>query len=152
MDTLNLVDDQFCFACGKNNPTGLGLVFEYPEPGRCRAEFVPSAKFQGWRGVLHGGIISTLLDEALAHALGGSDRGGGGSGAVTAELVVRFKKPVPIGAKVVLTGRVVSTKGRVAEAESEITDGQGTVLASAAGKLVRPRNNCHPEGSPRLAG
>ncbi len=136
---LTLVDDHFCFACGKNNPDGLGLKFEYPEPGRCRAEFVPAEKFQGWKGVLHGGIISTLLDEALAHALGSSESGAGGSGAVTAELLVRFKKPVPIGQKAVLTGRVSSVKGRVAEAESELADESGTVLASATGKLVKPK-------------
>lgn len=136
---LKLVDDHFCFACGKNNPDGLALKFEYPEPGRCRAGFVPVAKFQGWKGVLHGGIVSTLLDEALAHALGSSQSGVGGSGAVTAELNVRFRKPVPIGSPVVLTGRVLRVKGRVAEAESEITDGQGTVLASATGKLVKPK-------------
>lgn len=138
-DSLNLVDDHFCFACGENNPDGLRLNFEYPEPGRCRAEFIPTAKFQGWKDVLHGGIVSTLLDEALAHALGGAERGGGGSGAVTAELSVRFKRPVPIGHRVVLTGRVIEVKGRVAEAESEITDEQGTVLASASGKLVKPK-------------
>ncbi len=136
---MNLVDDHHCFACGADNPDGLGLKFEYPEPGRCRAEFLPSAKFQGWKGVLHGGIVSTLLDEALAHALGGQERGGGGSGAVTAELTVRFKKPVPIGEKIILMGRVVSERGRVIEAESEISDGQGSVLAQAAGKLVRPK-------------
>ncbi len=136
---LNLVDDHFCFACGQDNPDGLRLRFEYPEPGKCRAEFVPSQRLQGWKGVLHGGIVSTLLDEALAHALGGSERGGGGSGAVTAELTVRFKKPVPIGSRVTLTGRVLSVKGRMAEAESEITDEQGNILASALGKLVRPK-------------
>lgn len=134
---LNLVDDHFCFACGKNNPDGLKLQFEYPEPGRCRAEFTPTAKFQGWRGVLHGGIVSTLLDEAMAHALGGAERGGG-SGAVTAKLTVRFKRPVTIGAKVLLTGRVLNIRGRMAEAESEIADEQGAILASASGKLVRP--------------
>lgn len=135
---MKLNDDHFCFACGKNNPDGLQLKFEYPEPGVCRAEFVPPAKFQGWQGILHGGIVSTLLDEALAHAVGGAERGGGGSGAVTAELSVRFKKPVKIGETVILAGRVLSDKGRMVEAESEITDRQGNILASAAGKLVRP--------------
>ncbi len=136
---LELVDDHFCFACGAKNPDGLRLRFEYPEAGCCRAEFTPQARFQGWQGVLHGGIVSTLLDEALAHALGGPERGGGGSGAVTAELTVRFKRPVLIGRKLILIGRVISIKGRVAEAESEITDEQGNILATASGKLVKPK-------------
>ncbi|MBU1355899.1 MAG: PaaI family thioesterase [Candidatus Edwardsbacteria bacterium] len=135
---MKLNDDHFCFACGKKNPDGLQIKFTYPEAGQCRAEFVPPVKFQGWQGILHGGIVSTLLDEALAHAVGGAERGGGGSGAVTAELSVRFKKPVKIGEPVILAGRVVSDKGRMVEAESEITDQQGNILASATGKLVRP--------------
>lgn len=136
---LNLNDDHFCFVCGRNNPDGLQLKFQYPSPGTCRAEFTPPQKYQGWQGILHGGIVSTLLDEALAHAAGGPERGGGGSGAVTAELIVRFKRPVPIGQAVTLEGRVISDKGRVMECESSLTDKSGTVLASATGKLVRPK-------------
>jgi acyl-coenzyme A thioesterase PaaI-like protein len=151
MADLTLVDDQNCFACGKNNPDGLGLNFEYPEPGRSRTEFTAARKFQGWQGVLHGGIVSTMLDEAMAHALGGptsaeglrpaggSELGGGGSGAVTAELVVRFKKPVPVGARIVVEGSVVGSKGRVVEASAEVRDSEGIVLASATGKLVKPK-------------
>ena len=136
---ISLNDDHFCFVCGRNNPDGLQLTFEYPGPGRCRAEFVPLRKFQGWQGILHGGIISTLLDEAMAHALGGAERGGGGSGAVTAEMTVRFRKPVKIGEVAILAGRVQSDKGRIVECSSEILSQDGTVLASATGKLVRPR-------------
>ena len=134
----NLVDDHFCFACGGKNPDGLQLKFTYPLPGTCRAEFVPEQKYQGWKGILHGGIISTLLDEALAHAVGGAEGGGGASGAVTAELTVRFKKPVRIGSKIVLSGKVEKDNGKIVEASSEITDETGLVLASARGKLVRP--------------
>ena len=135
---MKLNDDHFCFVCGKDNPDGLQIKFEYPQPGACRAEFVPQKKYQGWQGILHGGMVSTLLDEALAHAAGGSEGGGGASGAVTAELTVRFKKPVKIGETVILAGRVVSDKGRMVEAESDISDRQGNILASASGKLVRP--------------
>lgn len=135
---MNLNDDHFCFACGDKNPEGLQLKFTYPQPGTCRAEFVPEHKYQGWKGILHGGIISTLLDEALAHAVGGAEGGGGASEAVTAELTVRFKKPVRIGSRIILTGRVEKDNGKMVEASSEITDETGMVLAGAKGKLVRP--------------
>lgn len=131
-----LDDDHFCFACGERNPDGLRLAFEYPEPGRCRAVFTPERRFQGWAGILHGGIISTLLDEALAHAYGGPDRGAG-EAAVTGELCVRFKKPVPIGVPAVLEGRVISVNGRLVEGESRILDPAGTELAAATGKLFK---------------
>jgi uncharacterized protein (TIGR00369 family) len=133
----NVVDDHFCFACGSGNPDGLRLVFEYPEPGRCFAEFVPARRFQGWQDILHGGIIATLLDEGFAHAFGGPDRGrGAGTGAVTAEMTVRFKKPARIGRKLILEGRVVSRDRRVVRCESVLRDESGTEIAAAAGKLV----------------
>ena len=75
MSEVELKDDHLCFACGERNPDGLRLRIEYPSPGRCRIEFVPPKKFQGWQGILHGGIIATILDEAFAHALGGAARG-----------------------------------------------------------------------------
>jgi len=132
---MNVVDDHFCFACGGANPDGLRLRFEYPEPGRCRAEFVPARKFQGWKDILHGGIIATLLDESFAHALGGPDRGSGTS-AVTAEMTVRFKKPAAIGRKLILEGWVVGRDRRVVLCESVLKDEAGTEIASAKGKLV----------------
>ncbi len=139
-DTV-LDDDHFCFACGARNPDGLRIQFEYPAEGRCRAVFTSPRKFQGWHGILHGGIISTLLDEAFAHAAGGADRGIGGFGAVTAEMSVRFKKPVKIGEPVFLEGRVRAVKGRVIECASTLRDADGQELASAAGKLILLKKN-----------
>jgi uncharacterized protein (TIGR00369 family) len=138
MPDLPLTDDQLCFVCGELNPDGLRLRFEYPEPGRCRAEFVPAPKFQGWRGILHGGIIAALLDEAFAHARGGPGRGAG-EAAVTAEMTVKFKMPVRTGGRVVLEGRVVGEHGRVVDCESVLADESGAVLASGTGKLVKLR-------------
>ncbi len=132
---MDIVDDHFCFACGGANPDGLRLCFEYPEPGRCRAEFIPPRKFQGWKDILHGGIIATLLDEGFAHALGGPDRGSGTS-AVTAEITVRFKRPAAIGRKLILEGRVVGRDRRVVLCASVLKDEAGTEIASAKGKLV----------------
>ena len=132
---INVFDDHFCFACGPQNPDGLRLRFEYPEPGRCRAEIVPDRKFQGWQGILHGGIVSTLLDEGFAHALGGPDRGSG-TGAVTAEMTVRFKRPAAIGRRLVLEGWVVSRDRRIVHCESVLRDESGAEIAAATGKLV----------------
>ena len=136
MAQSELKDDHFCFACGNRNPDGLRLQIEYPEPGRCRIEFIPPRKFQGWQDILHGGIIATLLDEAFAHAFGGANRGAG-EAAVTAEMTVRFKKPARIGRKVIVEGLVVEEKGRVIECESVMRDEAGQDLASASGKLIK---------------
>jgi uncharacterized protein (TIGR00369 family) len=139
-DTV-LNDDHFCFACGSRNPDGLRIRFEYPEPGLCRAVFTPPKKYQGWHGILHGGIISTLLDEAFAHAAGGAERSVDGGVAVTAELSVRFKKPARIGEPAFLEGRVLSVKGRVIECESVLRDAGGQELASASGKLIKMKKD-----------
>jgi len=137
MSEQKLIDDHFCFVCGSNNPDGLRIRFEYPEKGRCRTVFTPPRKFQGWHGILHGGIIATLLDEAFAHAAGGAERNVAGGGAVTAEMTVHFKKPVKIGEPAFLEGRVVEDKGRVIECQSLIRDADGQELASATGKLIK---------------
>lgn len=131
-----IVDDRFCFACGERNPDGMRLKIAYPEPGRSRIEFVPERKFQGWRGVLHGGIIATVLDEAFAHALGGPELGGG-EVAVTAEMTVRFKKPARIGRRLVVEGRVVENKGRIIDCEAVLKDESGLELAAATGRLIK---------------
>jgi uncharacterized protein (TIGR00369 family) len=138
MAEIDLTDDQFCFVCGRNNPDGLRLNFEYPEPGRCRAVYIPECRFQGWKDILHGGIVSTLLDEAIMHAWGWRERGAGGT-AVTAEITVRFKKPVRIGKPVILEGWILSDAGRMIRGESTLKDETGQVLASAAGKLIKPK-------------
>ena len=132
---MNIVDDHFCFACGHANPDGLRLKFEYPEPGRCRAEFVPARKFQGWRDILHGGIIATLLDEGFAHALGGADRGTGTS-AVTAEMTVRYKKPAAIGGKLILEGWIVDRSRKVVHCASVLRDESGAEIAAGKGKMI----------------
>lgn len=136
MADLPLIDDHLCFVCGELNADGLRVKFEYPEPGRCRAEFVAAPRFQGWRGIVHGGIIAALLDEAFAHARGGAGRGSG-EAAVTAEMTIKYHRPVPTGGRVVLEGRVVAERGRVVECESRLVDASGTTLASAEGKLVK---------------
>ena len=136
MTDLDLVDDHRCFACGDRNPDGLRITFEYPEPGRCRAVLNLDRRFQGWRGILHGGIISTILDEGFAHACGGSIREGADA-AVTAEMTVRFRKPVKIGQTIVLEGRVTGANGRLITCTSTLSDEAGAVLAEATGKLIR---------------
>ncbi len=90
-----------CFACSPDNPIGLKLVFE-DEGEVCRTRFVPGVEHQGWTGRIHGGILVTLLDETMAQLLYRR-----GQTAVTAELTVRFKRPVPVGRTLVAEARQV---------------------------------------------
>jgi acyl-coenzyme A thioesterase PaaI-like protein len=125
------VDDGNCFACGPNNPDGLHLAFERHPDGSVRATIVLDGKYQGWRGIAHGGIVMMLLDEAMAHASGNAGERG-----MTASMSVRFRKPVPLGVPIVLDGFVRWRRGRVLGLEGRLSDPDGVLLATSEGNFV----------------
>ncbi|MEO0079021.1 MAG: PaaI family thioesterase, partial [candidate division WOR-3 bacterium] len=126
-----LKDSGVCFACGQANPEGMRLTIRRVDGG-VQMDYVVPDKFCGWKGVVHGGIIATMLDELAAWACTEA-----GSNAVTAELSVRFRHPVSTGQKLRGFGRVVEEHGRLLLAESRLTDEQGTVLANARAKMMK---------------
>jgi uncharacterized protein (TIGR00369 family) len=124
------IDDGRCFACGRDNPIGLHLRFRIDgETATC--ETTLSSVFQGWRGVAHGGIVMSLIDEAMAFAAGAVGWKG-----VTAECSTRFRKPVPLDARLVVRGKVLWQKRNVIGVAAEILDSDGRLLASGEGKFV----------------
>lgn len=124
--------DNRCFVCGQDNPHGLRLVFAYPEAGRAETGLVIPERFSGWERLTHGGLLATLLDEAMAHACISRE-----GNAVTVELTVRFLKPVEVGQEVRVSGRVLEVKGRVVETEAEILGPQGQAVARGRGRFLR---------------
>jgi acyl-coenzyme A thioesterase PaaI-like protein len=129
---MNMEVDRYCFACGIENPIGLKLVFETNQEGVI-AHFIPTKEYQGYVDMLHGGIISTLLDEAMAHAVIAK-----GHQAVTARMEVQFKKPIMIGEILCLKGRINQEKGRLIETYGEIEqNGQITAAAKADFLIVK---------------
>ncbi len=130
---MELDDDLMCFVCGPENQGGLRLEFQLDRESRSlSADFTPAKTWQGYKDVVHGGIISTVLDEAmtkLAYSLG--------INVVTGKLTVRFKRPLLIGEKVRVTGRIIKESGRTVEAAAEAVKEDGTVVAEAEGLLVK---------------
>ena len=122
-----------CFVCGEKNPGGLRLRFEIDkEKQTLKTTFTASPVFQGYDGIIHGGIVSTLLDEAmakLAYELGYH--------AVTASLEVRFKRPAPILELLLVFGEITEVNRRLAKARSSITKKDGTLLAEGTSSLLR---------------
>ncbi len=123
---------KFCFICGRENPVGLKMDFYMPELGRVRAEVSVPRHFEGYPGVVHGGIVASILDE-----------GGGRSQMmdqdhfmVTAQLNVRYRKPVPSETPLLVIGTAGERQGRVAHAHGEIQTQDGEVLAEAELVLV----------------
>ena len=132
MTTLH--DNQGCFVCGKDNPIGLKVEFEVDENAKTiRGRFTPRPEHQGYEGILHGGIITTLMDEAmvkLAWKLGYP--------AVSAELTVRLKAPAAPGDDLIVTARILKASGRLIEAEAKVERGS-VVIGEAKGKLLKTR-------------
>jgi uncharacterized protein (TIGR00369 family) len=120
-----------CFACGSLNASGLQLDL-HVEPGRSWTEFTLDSRFEGWEGVVHGGILCTILDEVMAWALVGEDNWG-----VTARMNVEFRRPVQVGASVRADGWVTRSRRRVVDAAGRIVDvGTGDELATSTGVYV----------------
>ncbi len=125
------VDDGRCFACGPENPIGLHLHFERSGEQSVRARAQLEPQFQGWQGMAHGGIAMALLDEAMAHAAAAA-----GFRGMTAGISARFRKPVPLGAPLVLEGEVKWRRRNVLAIDARVCDGDGNLLVEASGHFV----------------
>lgn len=125
------IDDGRCFACGPENEHGLQLRFERDGEDGVRARTALRERFQGWRGIAHGGIALCLLDEAMAHAAGAAGHRG-----VTASMNARFRQPIPLGEPLDVQGRVKWLRRNVLELHASVRDAAGTVLVEAEGRFV----------------
>jgi acyl-coenzyme A thioesterase PaaI-like protein len=120
-----------CFACGQENAIGLKLVFERHPHGEVFATWIPAETHEGWPGVAHGGLLSTVLDEAMSHAVIAA-----GLRAMTAELRVRFRSPAPSGRPLSLRGWIVQRAKRLVGAEASISDAGGVEYAHGWGRFL----------------
>ena len=120
-----------CFACGSDNPRGLQLKFRVDPDGTATASFVPSSEWEGSQGIVHGGIVTTLLDEAMAKAVAAT-----GSKAMTAELRVRFRQYAETGEQLQVRGWVVRHKARLIETEALLVATDGSERAHAWAKFL----------------
>jgi len=128
---IELKDDAHCFVCGKSNVNGLQLNWT-TNGAATEAEFFPLKSHQGWQGLVHGGILATVLDEAMTRLAW--ERFGG---AVTAEITVRYFNPARIGEKLLIRGEVGEMKSRLIPTKAEIRNGGGRLIATATGKAIR---------------
>lgn len=128
--------DGLCFCCGADNERGLRLTIVYPEPGMAEADVLIPTWFSGWRSMTHGGLLSTLLDEIMAHACIGTGRR-----AVTAELTVRFQKPVETGSRIRAVGKMEEARGKVLSTAGWLYEAGGSVVASATARFIAEKAN-----------
>jgi acyl-coenzyme A thioesterase PaaI-like protein len=110
------------------------MEFQYGD-GFASCTIEPGIAFAGWSNIMHGGVVATLLDEAMAHATLST-----GERAVTARLAVRFRKAVPTGEPLVVEGRVTGRRGRVLEVSGVLRGADGTVYANGQSRFVAERS------------
>jgi len=117
-----------CFGCGQNNPIGLKLIFTR-ESDTVRAEFTPDRAYQGWPGVVHGGILTCLLDEAMSYAAYFE-----GVNCLTASMQIRLRQPVQVEEPLIITASIIKNKRKLIETRAQVCLKDGTVVAESTSK------------------
>lgn len=135
MEKLKQPNSKMCFICGLENPVGLHLHIYEIEPGVIEATYTAPEHFQGYPGVLHGGIVSAILDEIAGRSQMGSDPLTPRF-MYTARLEVKYRKNVPIGKPLRLVGKAGKSKGKTAEAWAGIYDPQKKELLAEGNALL----------------
>jgi len=116
-------DYSLCFGCGQKNPIGLKLDFRWD--GRiARAEFTPTEFYQGWPGLVHGGIVICLLDEAMGYAALFEEMV-----CVTAKIQVQLRRLTPINEPLLITSSVTRKTRKLVETRASIALKDGTLVA-----------------------
>jgi acyl-coenzyme A thioesterase PaaI-like protein len=115
-----------CFVCGTKNPRGMQIHFRLQRTGEVEAQWTPSPDLEGFQGIIHGGVVSTVLDEAMSKAVASLP-----CEALTAELRVRFREPVRTGQCMRIQGWVCHRSKRRVATEATLVNLHGVECAHA---------------------
>lgn len=128
MEKIKQPNSKHCFICGIENPIGLRLQIYRTGEGEIETEYTAPEHFQGYPGVLHGGIVAALLDEISGRAQMGDDPQNPRF-MFTGKLEVKYRKNVPVGKKLRVVGKAGASRRNLAEAWAGIYDETGELLA-----------------------
>jgi len=128
-------NSKMCFICGLENPIGLHLHIYEIEPGVIETTYIAPEYFQGYPGVLHGGIVGALIDEISARAQMDSDPNNPRF-MFTAKLEVKYRQNVPIGKLLKIIGKAGKSKSKSAEAWAGIYDAETNELLAEGNTLL----------------
>lgn len=120
-----------CYACGVENEQGLHMEFRR-EGARAICDYTPCDYQQGYPGRMHGGIVATLIDEAMGWAVYGAAQWG-----ATARLNIRYRRPVRLDVPLRVEAWIVNLRTRLIELRAELRDEAGTLLAEGDGAFMR---------------
>jgi uncharacterized protein (TIGR00369 family) len=122
---------RLCYACGSANESGLHMEFRR-EGDRTICDYDPRTFQQGYPGRMHGGVVSTMIDEAMGWAVYHAHEWG-----ATARLNIRYRHPVPLDARLRVEAWIVRNRGRLIELRAEVRDPAGRLLAEGDGTFMK---------------
>lgn len=123
--------DNYCFACGEKNPVGLHLKFEKLED-KVTAKKILAREYEGYEGASHGGIVATMLDEAMCHFI----KDFYNEQAMTGRLEIRYRHPTPIEQELTITAWQESQRRNIITMKAAVATIDGTVTAEAMAKFA----------------
>ncbi len=115
-----------CFGCGQDNPIGLKLSFQW-DGKTARANFTPTELYQGWSGLLHGGITTCILDEAMSWAVLFE-----GINCVTTKIQARLRRPASINEPLIVTASITRRTRKLVESSATLLTKDGSVIAEGS--------------------
>ena len=128
-------NSKMCFICGLENPIGLHLHIYETEPGAVESTYLAPDHFQGYPGVLHGGIVAAIVDEIAGRSLMGNDPMNPRF-MFTAKMEVKYRRNVPVGKELKIIGRAGKSRGKSAEAWAGIYDVETNELLAEGNVLL----------------
>lgn len=130
---LELPHTAGCVVCGPANARGLHLSLHVdPDTGIIQTRFVPEREHIGFTGIVHGGIISAVIDEAMVWAASWH----GKRFCVCGEMSVRFRQSARIGSPMIVRAEVGLTRGKLIATSCQASDESGKIIATGTGKYV----------------
>jgi acyl-coenzyme A thioesterase PaaI-like protein len=133
MAIIELPHTHGCLVCGRANPKGLHLHLHVDESsGAVHTSFTPAPEHIGFEGIIHGGILATVLDEAMVWAATWSGR----RFCVCGEMTIRFRKAAEVGKPIMVKASVETGRGRMIQTAGEIREAGGELMVTASGKYL----------------
>lgn len=117
-----------CFVCGRHNPRGLYMAFYDDGQGQVCADYTVPAVYQGYPGIVHGGVVAAMLDEAVGRVAMIGDHH---HFMMSVKLQIKYRHPVPTETPLRILGRIIRLRGRLGKAVGEIILPDGTVAAES---------------------
>jgi len=126
-------NSEMCFVCGRSNPVGLYMKFRDDGRGEVVSRYTVPERYQGYPGIVHGGVLAAMLDEVVGRV---SMIGDPHHFMMSVRLEVLYRNPVPVNTPLDVVGRIIRLRGRLGKAEGKIYLPDGTVGCEAAMTLA----------------